>query len=189
MRLALALFLGLSLYAVPAKADTISLFGRADFVDFAFSPTTGVPIGGPTVEYVTTAFLYDTTSQQISDMNFNSNGPLGPFTFSGVTNDQEFEWTSSLAEIFLNVPIMPTSVHPLTGAGTKNLGIVCLTQACNDDFGGLYNFNDALSFTSFTWLSGSPSDPPSPTPEPSSLILLGIGLVGAVFMSRRLVTS
>ena len=30
---------------------------------------------------------------------------------------------------------------------------------------------------------------PSPTPEPSSLILLGIGLISAVFMSRKLITS
>ena len=35
------------------------------------------------VESVDTSFIYNTTSQQISNMNFNSNGPLGPFTFAG----------------------------------------------------------------------------------------------------------
>jgi hypothetical protein len=80
---------------------------------------------------------------------------------------------------------------PSTGAtiglGAHNLDMICLTQACNDDFGDLYSpaGPDTHSSTSYTWLSAdSPSDTPSPTPEPSSLILMGVGLVGIVSLLR-----
>ena len=180
----------LLLCALPAKADNIGILGSATFIDFVFGNPGQPPTSGlGTVESVETSFIYNTTSQQISNMNFNSNGPLGPFTFAGVTqfsaNSAGFDWTSSQAEISLYIAQFPSLARPLSGAGTKNLGMVCLSQSCNDDFSGGFNINDEISSTEFTWLSAdSPSDSPAPTPEPSSLALMGVGLIGIISLLR-----
>ena len=182
----------LLLCAVPAKADNIGVSGGASFSDaiFDITDTTVTLVSNRLVEHVTTSFIYNTTSQQISDMNFNSDGPLGPFTFLGVnqpsTYSADFDWTSSQASLHLVIAHFPFPGDLFAGEGTKNLYMQCLTQSCNDNFtGGLRNINDEHSFTSFTWLSAdSPSDTPSPTPEPSSLVLMGVGLVGIASLLR-----
>lgn len=192
----------LLLCAFPAKADNIGIVGNATFTDFVFGNPGQPPTGSlGTVESVETSFIYNTTSEQISELNFNSNGPLGPFTFAGIeqfsATSVGFNWTSSQAELSLFVPALPTETTPLEGVGTtKGLGMVCLSQSCIADFGGGFNIggfniNDEKSFTEFTWLSAdSPSDTPSPTPEPSSLVLMGVGLVGIVsFMRSKFIVS
>jgi hypothetical protein len=184
----------LLLCALPAKADNISVFGAAGFTDFVF----GIPGQPPTadlgvVEGVETTFIYNTTSQQISNMNFSSNGPLGPFMFAGVTQfsafGASFDWTSSQAELILDIPVFPVPDSPgiegMTGQGTQDLRMNCLSQSCNADFSGGFNLSDGHSKTVFTWLSAdSPSDTPSPTPEPSSLALMGVGLLGIISLLR-----
>ena len=76
----------LLLCVVPAKADNIGMFGSAGFSDVVFNGDTFIssrPIGG-----ADTSFIYNTTSQQVSNLTFNSNGPLGSFTFLVSTSDR-----------------------------------------------------------------------------------------------------
>ncbi len=116
----------LLLCVVPAKADNISVVGGASFSDVIFGGTADMPIilSIRPVESVDTSFIYNTTSQQISDMNFNSDGPLGPFTFLGATRLLP---TAPLSTGQAHRPnlISPSNTFQLpgtlTGEGTKNL--------------------------------------------------------------------
>jgi hypothetical protein len=193
MRLALALFLGLSLYAVPAKADTIAPVGINALWGNPYS------VSDSRFEFFATSLEFDRTTQAIvsGSMDTQSFGSVGTFAFDGLT-------------------ISPTKVPTKLGL----MDTLAYTFLWDNGHGDNVTFTDAdvlndphwyasvglsgpdatgWQFTSIVPLSNTPfaagylfpyGDPaPSPTPEPSSLILLGLGLVGAVFMSRRLVTS
>jgi hypothetical protein len=181
-----AIVLGLLLCTLPAKAESFAFAGNMNVNQLA-TLSNGITCPcGPTVESFQTAFDFDTVSQSVTDMTFNSNGPLGPFTFSGVTANgvasnpaTDFTWSSSLASIVLNEydQYFPEHFVP-----SHSLTLACLSIDCVNDFNGTPPGGETQSAVSLFDLGPSgPSDPPDPptqTPEPSSLLLLGSGIIG-----------
>lgn len=186
MRSLIASFvLALFLAALPVKADTFSIVGNTSFSDVILAGGSVIRLG--TVETINTAFIYNSESQAVSDMNFNSNGPLGPFSFAGVQGTR-FEWIGAQADLFLFPPSatpIPILATPLFASGfqARPFWLDCTTDSCLNDFGGHnpLQFIGQAGFATATLLT--------PTPEPASLILFGIGLIAIAFMSRRLITS
>ena len=173
----------LLLAAVPARADTFSIVGHTSFSNVILTGGSVIRLG--TVETFNTAFIYNSESQAVSDMNFNSNGPLGPFSFAGLQPGNQgtrFEWVGAQANLFLPPP-NPLLTDPLSGFESRPFWLDCTTSSCLDDFGG----SAPLEFIGQGGVAFA--TPITPTPEPSSLVLFGVGLIAIAFMSRRLLTS
>jgi PEP-CTERM motif len=180
MKVVLALFLGLSLYALPAKAD--------EFADVSLVTILG---NSTAAEAFSLSVVFDNTTQTIipDGVQTLTFGALGAFNFAGFTvaptsfgsNNYSFAWKDLGGDTMTLLTVDESSVQPghwgkadsLTGPNVAGWGYLSVNALS----GGFFD------------PPGDPGDPPSPTPEPSSLILLGIGLVSAVFMSRKLITS
>jgi hypothetical protein len=181
--------------AIPAGADTIQIEAHGHYEDFVFGPSGNFITDLGTVETVSTSFQYNTTLQEIvpgSVTSFSATGLLGFFSFVGINQVPSgvlnFDWSSALANLRLDLPVIPTATFPNPGYGTKDLLISCTTEECNDDFGGRLILDDQESALSAQFLT---EDVPStPTPEPSPLVLVGFGLIGVPFISKlRLIAS
>jgi hypothetical protein len=188
MKVVLALFLGLSLYALPAKADVISGVGGQVIFGNPYS------VSGP-LEYeaFATSVKFDRTTQSVVSVDTESFGSVGEFTFDGFnvglttlntklgvvnTLKYSFLWDNGIGDVVtlfdqdvLNDPHWYTGISL---SGPDATGWQLTNTFLPTASGFLFPYDDPA---------------PSPTPEPSSLILLGIGLVSAVFMSRKLITS
>jgi len=174
MKLVLALFLGLSLYALPAKAD--------EFADVSLVTIMG---NATAAEAFRLSVIFDNTTQTIipDGVQTLAFGALGGFNFAGFTvatnsfgrNGYSFFWddlggdTMTLSTVDTGFLAHWGKIDSLTGPNVAGWGYLSI----NGLAGG--------------FLESGPA--PSPTPEPSSLILLGIGLVSAVFVSRKLIIS
>lgn len=173
----------LLLAAVPVHADAFTLRGNIEAMQLApLATSDGSVVNcpcGPAVETFDAAFDFDTVSHAVANMTFDSNGALGPFTFKGVTAGtgvSDFTWSSSMASIVLNV------YDQYFGAGflpSHSLTLACLNAVCVDDFGGASPsfFNDLGTASS------------TPTPEPSTLLLLGVGLTSIVLLGRKMLIA
>lgn len=188
MKLVLTLFLGLSLYAVPAKADTISPVGAQVIFGNPYS------VSGPfQYEAFATSLQFDRTTQSVVSVDTESFGSVGEFTFDGFsvglttvntklgvvnTLKYSFLWDNGIGDVvtFFDEDVLN---DPHWYAGISLTG----PDATGWQFTNVINGIEA----GYLFPYGDPA--PSPTPEPSSLILLGIGLVSAVFVSRKLITS
>ena len=170
MKLVLALFLGLLLYAVPAKAD--------EFVDAGISTIFG---NASSAELVNANVHFDRDTQTIGSVQAVSSGTLGTFAFNSFSN-----FPAGLATQY-------NFVWDDSGGDTFTMMVADEFDVPHVAVGGRFDGPNVAgwSFLSGPFVFGSYAhgDPPSPTPEPSSLILLGLGLVSAVFMSRKLITS
>lgn len=183
------------LFVIPTHADSIEINAAANFVDI--SVINGVPSVGATVETFETSFLFDTVTQQVSDLSFTASGLLGKhFHFTGVSifpfagapdYDLELDFSNRRATIETSLPSIdfPTSAFPTSEiGGTKPLLLECLTRHCEKDFGpGGIQLFDNLGHAVGMFLG--PSAVGSAVPEPSSLSLLGIGLLGAGWLTRK----
>jgi hypothetical protein len=172
----------------PARADTFQMSGGG-FLVSGFNGST--PISS--VETLDTSFIYDSVSVAVSAMSFTSQGLLGNFAFTGVTDNGVatlFQWSNAegiLTGTFFD-QLFPTSPGFISTEGTKAILLTCITAACTNDFfdpsTGTYGFTFEDAGTHL----GAELLGPSPVPEPPSLVLLGAGLLGSVSLMIRKLT-
>jgi PEP-CTERM motif len=182
-----AFALGLLALAIPALADTIDLK--------SFSAEFSNPITGGT-ESFQTEFEWDRTLQDIvpGSMEVSSAGALGAFNFTefsvehthvvnqvGAFNDTylySFFWADQSGDIIdsavandFGPEVFPHWIPLFSFTGPD----VAAGWSAEDHPGLIGFFADSF--------------PATPTPEPSSLLLCGIGLISCVFMLRRKLIS
>ncbi len=183
----LAIVLGFLLCAIPARADSIEVIGSAGFKNVFLTANGQINVSA--IEGFSTSFVYDTLSQQVSDMVFSASGLLGKhFTFAGVSVSQgnlTFDWInrSAIIDLFIPSQDIPTADHPLSGEieGTTPFQLQCRNDRCEDD---TVHRSTSGSVAEAMFLGPSPASV-VPTPEPPTLAMFGIGLIASLFMLRR----
>ena len=168
MRLPWIAVAALLMFASPARADEFRIDG---FADFGISPPGGGVI--ETIARIDTSFLYDSTSMLVSDMSFIATGALkNDFQFLGVTDINPpnifppgpltmFQWSDADA-------IMSTDFD-FTIPAVREFQFECLSSECSRSLSGVNQVDAFFHVTA--------------TPEPSSLSLFAIGLLG--FLRRK----
>jgi hypothetical protein len=114
----------------------------------------------------------------VGPVSSSSSGPLGTFLGEASLNTDHGLYLGFLDHIGDEVD-MYLSANGLPVALPSNL-YECLSLACGEDFGlsgGQYTFTVANEFAAV--------DPPPNVPEPSSLLLLGAGLIALVGLSLK----
>ena len=163
MRLALLALVAL-LFAIPAYADDLQVTMTVPF--FINAAT----------ENITTSFDWNTATDVISNVVTTGGG----FTFDGVGSFdpvtggiQSMIWTDALGSYFEQDPEyeIGTNGEILPSPGTYGIEIYeyCSAEECG---------------TPFPQVSTTGAFPVVSTPEPSTLLLLGIGVLGLTMMSR-----
>lgn len=166
----IALFLPLS--SALAHADTIETF-QLQNVTFSFNGTaTGtVDINATTGNFVSADIHYTDPAQTI-----DFTGPTGATLPFGGFTQLYTDIDSGIYALVLDLP--GSSLIGYTG------GLLCTSSApCNGTFGALYANDIPVS----AMVTGSLT--PVPAPEPSSLLLLGSGLIGAGAAIKRRLTA
>lgn len=191
MRNLLLLVLGLLFVAaLPAHADSFDIFGDVIFTRGSVNAMGGFS-PGRTVESFTTNFIWDTVTNSVTDMTFTATGRLGRnFAFIGDTPEASgftsFLWENRRATIGLFLPPLNNFGFEGQFGGTKGLSLHCLNDKCSDDFGpNGFMIADIESRTFASPVSSSAS----PVPEPTSLVLLAVGLCGMSLVMRRWVVK
>jgi hypothetical protein len=183
------------------EASPIALYTFEQFSGLAFTPLVNVaPDSGPAGFLAT--FTSSPAPTGFAVNPFQANG-----LFSGVSLIEPAFVVGNTLSVTLNQPIFSvTTAFATNGPGALTFGssvggisVVSTPQSGGASFpGGTLTFSSLVGFTSFTLSAGASPEfaidnlqldlgpPPSEVPEPSTLVLLGIGAAGAVARRRRM---
>jgi hypothetical protein len=181
----LAITACLTLLSIPALADTTYTYTGNDFTDLLAPYTTSDSV---TASFTVTSPLGDNYAyQEVAPSSFsfsdgvqtltNLNATLPPTRFD-VGTDLNGNITAWNIEIFDSSDDYIETDSGLNGLGTFGV----------DTVGG-FTAHGQLFGDPGIWTSNISDPPPSATPEPSSLCLLGTGMIGALAAIRRRFTS
>jgi PEP-CTERM motif-containing protein len=204
-RIALLTIACLVLAVAPAMADTVYNNGPyngttdAWTINFGFSVSdsftagSGANINGLNIVYwdASSSDLLTTVDMAIGSSSFGGT----PQTLTGVTNT--FLSQNQFGYFLYEAGYSFGSI-PWTGAGFVTLSNACSTSGCSvsnpiywDENSGpstaYENTIGSIPSEAFTLTGGAP--PPTTTPEPSSIMLLGSGILGLAGVLRRKLTS
>jgi len=138
--------------------------------------------------------LYDTTSNTNNGAYIYWGNPLGGGSFSNPNANGTFGNTGNYAD--LSSPDVRVYVNGFGGQSTPNtgetwsafvsaLGSTDLSYIYLDLDGGTISNSQEMLVSSFTVNSEVDTPSPSSVPEPGTLAVFGIGLLGLVLMPRR----
>jgi hypothetical protein len=161
-------------FSASAKADTDYTYTGNPFTVF-YGSTCGIECGlsgtfavanplSPSTEQTIAPSMYDFTDGQ--NTFTNSNSVIEGFEIETSATGSIDGWDISLYDPTLNQDYESQSTF---GGGSED-------YEYNETYYA-YNLNDPGTWTE--------TDPPGPTPEPSSLLLLGTGLLGIAFVMRK----
>jgi hypothetical protein len=175
-------FAALLLIARPARADSFESFRATGF----FNDTPNLPLSG--------GFIVDETTGQVASVNlFHGPTELNILGMAGASSPDTFSILAfnQLGDALGLLFVAPGNQGSLTG---YTGGVVCsittldvtMDPACGTDASTFSPHIPAISDDVFIGEITDVGSSPSPIPEPSTLMLVGLGLVALLVAGRRL---
>ncbi len=171
-----------NLLLLSALCMGVSSVGHADTTFFLANNTYesgGTATGSVNID--TAAGLFDSVNVTVNELGTTYLFTGAPVTQTGFGSNGQFQYYEYSFDSGGNILLLDVPVASLTGYTGGNL--CSLSNLCGDGqngvFAGYFGLSDGV--TDFAAQTGSLN----PTPEPSSVIMLGTGLLAGVGVARR----
>jgi hypothetical protein len=158
-----------------SNTQDLSLANKIDFV----------PLGGTTGTFSTGTG----TGNLALFANQNDTGIIKDFTFNPFSSMNSF-YTITVGASTLTFDLTGLSIVNQNTTFLTLSGTGLLHETGFDNTAGNWNFsgqssNSNTAQATFSWSAGSEASPPTGVPEPASMALTGLGMLGVGFLRRR----